>query len=200
MCGREGCWLITSEVFPEVKQSRYITNDLDFLILQIHEHKFMVTVNASSQGKFKESSTQATHLYDIISYTDALRHSLYPGDKVLAPRLPEGESFAPATVLEGHEDRSIQGEDLADCFCFEVSLFDFMEDHGMVSCKRNITPLLIHWNYVSDVKPSKLPTHTPIWFCLNSYSSCGHRMIHETALDWTFQTKSEINDCVSLEM
>ena len=48
-------------------------------------------------------------MYDIISHSDALRHSVLSGDKVLAPWQPEGEKYAPGVVIEGQERRGAQG-------------------------------------------------------------------------------------------
>ncbi len=74
------------------------------------DHKFLVEFGPCKHGKFRKTSYQETHLFDIVSYTDSLRHSIVVGDKVLAPWEPEGERYAPGTVIDGQEQRDARGE------------------------------------------------------------------------------------------
>ncbi|XP_074086367.1 uncharacterized protein C11orf16 homolog [Macrotis lagotis] len=57
---------------------------------------------------------------DVIQYSWALRHSLLPGDKVLAPWEPEQERYGPGTVVQGLETRDPQraseDEEITVCF------------------------------------------------------------------------------------
>ena len=76
---------------------------------QILSDKFLVAFGPCKHGKFKETVYQDTYVYDIIDYEDAKRHTILTGDKVLGPWEPEGERFAPGTVLEGHEKRQALG-------------------------------------------------------------------------------------------
>lgn len=63
----------------------------------------------TKHGKFKDMVYQETWVYDIISFEDAKRHAIIPGDKVLAPWEPEGEKFCSGTVITGQEKREAPG-------------------------------------------------------------------------------------------
>ncbi len=69
----------------------------------------MVEFEACKVGQFKKTSYQETFVYDIISLDDALRHSVLPGDKVLAPWEGEGEKYGPGVVVDGQEKRDAGG-------------------------------------------------------------------------------------------
>uniref|UniRef100_A0A6I8P9H7 DUF4537 domain-containing protein n=1 Tax=Ornithorhynchus anatinus TaxID=9258 RepID=A0A6I8P9H7_ORNAN len=57
-----------------------------------------------ASGK-EPSPPQSTALEDVIGLLEATRHSLLPGDKVLAPWEPEQKRFGPGTVVRGLETR-----------------------------------------------------------------------------------------------
>ncbi|XP_060597084.1 LOW QUALITY PROTEIN: uncharacterized protein LOC132751004 [Ruditapes philippinarum] len=76
---------------------------------QVLSDKFLVGFGPCKHGKFTETAYQDTHVFDIIDYDDARRHTILTGDKVLAPWEPEGERYGPGTVLEGHEKRQAEG-------------------------------------------------------------------------------------------
>ena len=78
--------------------------------LQILSEKFLVAFGPSKHGKFRETSYQDTHVYDIIDYDDAKMHTILTGDTVLAPWEPEGERYGPGIVIEGHEKRQAEGQ------------------------------------------------------------------------------------------
>lgn len=80
-----------------------------FVKSQILSDKFLVGFGPCKHGKYTETAYQDTHVYDIIDYEDAKRHTILTGDKVLAPWEPEGERYGPGTVLEGHEKRQAEG-------------------------------------------------------------------------------------------
>ena len=48
---------------------------------------------------------QETIVHDIIHLDDAYRHSIIPGDKVLAPAGLDIDKYLPGVVLEGVEKR-----------------------------------------------------------------------------------------------
>lgn len=48
---------------------------------------------------------QRTAKDDILEYVDGMKHSLLPGDKVLAPWEPDMARYGPGTVLAGIETR-----------------------------------------------------------------------------------------------
>lgn len=48
---------------------------------------------------------QKTVKDDILEYTNGMKHSLLPGDKVLAPWEPDMGRYGPGTVLAGIETR-----------------------------------------------------------------------------------------------
>ncbi|XP_056348840.1 uncharacterized protein C11orf16 homolog [Oenanthe melanoleuca] len=48
---------------------------------------------------------QKTAKDDILEYVNGMKHSLLPGDRVLAPWEPDGASYGPGTVLRGIETR-----------------------------------------------------------------------------------------------
>ena len=52
---------------------------------------------------------QETFVHDIISRDDALRHSVLPGDKVIAPMDAQGEKYGPGVVIDGQEKRESTG-------------------------------------------------------------------------------------------
>lgn len=70
-------------------------------------------------GKFTDTEYQETFVYDIVSYSDALRHPVIVDDHVLAPWEPAGERYAPAIVIGGHEKRMADGKNI---FEFSVLL------------------------------------------------------------------------------
>ena len=65
---------------------------------------FLVEFGPNKHGDYQDSQYQETQIYDIISWTDALRHPVVPGDRVLAPN-SKGK-YAPALVIEGMEHRT----------------------------------------------------------------------------------------------
>ena len=75
------CCLLNSvemiDVFPLWKNF----NEWIF-IFQILDHKFLVEFGPCKHGDYKKTTYQETFLFDIISYTDALRHAVMAGDKV----------------------------------------------------------------------------------------------------------------------
>ncbi|CAF2569114.1 unnamed protein product [Rotaria sp. Silwood2] len=68
-------------------------------------NQFMVEFGPRVSGAFSESDFQATYLFDIIHYTDALMHKIQTGDFVLAPDGQQGR-FVPGEVLDGFEKRA----------------------------------------------------------------------------------------------
>lgn len=48
---------------------------------------------------------QKTAKDDILEYVNGMKHSLLPGDRVLAPWEPDGARYGPGTVLRGIETR-----------------------------------------------------------------------------------------------
>lgn len=44
-------------------------------------------------------------MFDIVQTTDAIRHSVMKGDKVLAPTSQGSDVYAPGTVIDGQEGR-----------------------------------------------------------------------------------------------
>lgn len=76
---------------------------------QISSEKFLLGFGPCKHGKFTDVTYQDTHVYDIIDYEDAKRHTILTGDKVLAPWKPDSERFGPGTVIEGHEKRQAEG-------------------------------------------------------------------------------------------
>ncbi|XP_052811445.1 uncharacterized protein LOC128239049 isoform X2 [Mya arenaria] len=75
---------------------------------QIMSDKFLVGFGPCKHGKYTDTVYQDTHVYDIIDYEDARRHTILTGDRVLAPWEPEGERYGPGTVIEGHEKRNAE--------------------------------------------------------------------------------------------
>ena len=73
-------------------------------------NKFLVELGPCKHGKYRDTSYQETFVYDIVSYDDASRHAILPGDKVLAPWEPEGERYGPGVVIEGQEKRQAEGK------------------------------------------------------------------------------------------
>ncbi|KAH0620904.1 hypothetical protein JD844_021794 [Phrynosoma platyrhinos] len=53
----------------------------------------------------KDISVQETASSDILEYVTGMKHSILPGDKVLAPWEPEQKRYGPGTVLQGIETR-----------------------------------------------------------------------------------------------
>lgn len=78
---------------------------------QVLSEKFLVAFGPCKHGKYSETTYQDTHVFDIIDYDDAKRHTILTGDQVLAPWEPEGERYGPGTVIEGHEKRQADGPD-----------------------------------------------------------------------------------------
>ena len=74
------------------------------------DDKFLVELSPCKHGKFTNCEYQETFVYDIVSLADALRHPILVDDKVLAPWEPEGERYAPAIVIDGHEKRMTECE------------------------------------------------------------------------------------------
>ena len=87
--------------------------------LQIYEDQFLVEFLPCKHGEFRKASYQETFVYDIISLDDAHRHSILPGDKVLAPWEPESSRYGPGVVVEGQEKRLAEGLKtlLSSCAC-----------------------------------------------------------------------------------
>ncbi len=78
--------------------------------MQLYEDQFLVEFPSSKHGEFKKTSYQETFIFDIISFDDAQRHSILPGDKVLAPWEPESLRYGPGVVVDGQEKRLAEGE------------------------------------------------------------------------------------------
>lgn len=57
------------------------------------------------KGNYQETSYQETFVFDILQFTDSLRHSIMKGDKVLAPCEDNDDLYCPGTVIEGQEAR-----------------------------------------------------------------------------------------------
>ncbi|GFO27244.1 von Willebrand factor a domain-containing protein 3b [Plakobranchus ocellatus] len=71
--------------------------------------KFLIAFGPCKHGKYKETQYQDTHVFDIVDHSDAMRHTILTGDRVLAPWEPEGERYAPGIVLSGQEKRHAEG-------------------------------------------------------------------------------------------
>ncbi|XP_043827821.1 uncharacterized protein C11orf16 homolog isoform X2 [Dromiciops gliroides] len=71
-------------------------------------------------GPMSPGPLQRTSPEDIIQHSWALKHSLLPGDKVLAPWEPKQERYGPGTVVQGLETRDPQraSEDGEITVCF----------------------------------------------------------------------------------
>lgn len=70
---------------------------------------------------------QKTAKDDILEYVNRMKHSLLPGDKVLAPWEPNMARYGPGTVLTGIETRDpLQGKKGA-AFFFLVLLWNINE-------------------------------------------------------------------------
>lgn len=65
----------------------------------------MVEFGPRFNAGFSESDFQATYLFDIIHYTDAILHKIKIGDYVLAPDGHQGR-YVPGEVLDGFERRA----------------------------------------------------------------------------------------------
>ncbi|XP_007497132.2 uncharacterized protein C11orf16 homolog [Monodelphis domestica] len=84
--------------------------------------KLLVEFEAPHSTDPKDSAQllQSTVPEDVIQHSWALKHSLLPGDKVLAPWEPKQERFGPGTVVQGLEtrDRQRASEDEEITVCF----------------------------------------------------------------------------------
>jgi len=56
--------------------------------------------------KTRNFRMQETFYHDVIAFNDALRHSIFPQDKVLAPWEDKGKRFGPGKVIRGIEKRN----------------------------------------------------------------------------------------------
>ena len=72
--------------------------------------KFLIEFGPCRHGKFMETTYQETHIFDIISHVDALRHAISTGDRVIAPIQADGDKYAPGVVIRGQERRSAEGQ------------------------------------------------------------------------------------------
>lgn len=64
---------------------------------------------------------QKTGKDDIVEYVNGMKHSLLPGDKVLAPWEPDMARYGPGTVLTGIETRDpLRGKKDAALFFFTL--------------------------------------------------------------------------------
>ncbi|XP_070537442.1 uncharacterized protein [Ptychodera flava] len=86
--------------------------------------RFLVEFDEIPGGGKHQTRLQETAVFDIIAYDDALRHTVVPGDKVLAPWEKDGVRYGPGTVLEGVEGR-LAG-DAADSDFLVVNFFNGM--------------------------------------------------------------------------
>jgi hypothetical protein len=106
----------------------------------------MVEFGPRTAGGFSESDFQATYLFDIIHYTDALMHKIQTGDFVLAPDGQHGR-FVPGEVLDGFEKR-------ASC---ESNCHHILEYHIENSfLDKEIRPLVIHFANGKNVTLKRL--------------------------------------------
>ncbi|WAR08091.1 CK016-like protein, partial [Mya arenaria] len=110
---------------------------------QIMSDKFLVGFGPCKHGKYTDTVYQDTHVYDIIDYEDARRHTILTGDRVLAPWEPEGERYGPGTVIEGHEKRNAEGR-------YEVAITQGPDDKAITVSFTN-------------GKVSSVPVDTSIW-------------------------------------
>ena len=94
------------------------------MCFQVLNNKFLVEFGPLQHGKYKDTMYQETYVYDIVSHTDALRHAVVCGDRVLAPWKPDGERYGPGEVIEGQEARNTDGK--CCVFAFEDIMFDLM--------------------------------------------------------------------------
>uniref|UniRef100_A0A8D0CD62 DUF4537 domain-containing protein n=1 Tax=Salvator merianae TaxID=96440 RepID=A0A8D0CD62_SALMN len=70
------------------------------------ESKTVLVRFAKSFAEDEETTcTQRTACSDILEYVNGMRHSILPGDKVLAPWKPKTERYGPGTVILGLETR-----------------------------------------------------------------------------------------------
>lgn len=77
---------------------------------------------------------QKTAKDDILEYVNGMKHSLLPGDKVLAPWEPDMARYGPGTVLTGIETRDpLRGKKDAAAF-FLASLQNMSETVRINSC------------------------------------------------------------------
>ncbi|XP_077999860.1 uncharacterized protein LOC144452613 [Glandiceps talaboti] len=84
--------------------------------------KFLVEFDRHPDGGKHQSRLQESAIFDLIAYDDAIRHTIVPGDKVLAPWEKEGVRYGPGTVLEGVEGRA--AGDAADSDFIVVNFFN----------------------------------------------------------------------------
>ncbi|XP_052286789.1 uncharacterized protein LOC127882276 isoform X1 [Dreissena polymorpha] len=110
---------------------------------QILSDKFLVGFGPCKHGKYTDTIYQDTHVFDIIDYEDARRHTILTGDKVLAPWEPEGERYGPGTVIEGHEKRNAEG-------AYEVA----------ITCGPSDKEIAVSF---TNGKVSNVPLNTAIW-------------------------------------
>lgn len=90
-------------------------------IFQNFGKSFLVAFGPCKHGKYNQTEYQDVFVFDIVDYTDALRHAILTGDRVLAPWEPEGERFAPGIVIDGQENRQADGK-LYFFFLFYICL------------------------------------------------------------------------------
>ncbi|MGH0162424.1 UNVERIFIED_CONTAM: hypothetical protein FKN15_055394 [Acipenser sinensis] len=90
-CSRGSCHLIGFST-EDVKQGRRGVFLIDFVKPALKGGKYQVSV-------------QKTTIVDIIQYTEAHRHSIVPGDKVLAPWEADLTRYGPGSVISGIETR-----------------------------------------------------------------------------------------------
>ncbi|XP_072128685.1 uncharacterized protein C11orf16 homolog isoform X5 [Mobula birostris] len=76
-------------------------------IKQIRKGIFLIEFDKSrmDQDGNCQISVQETALYDIIQYNEGMRHSVVPGDYVLAPWESDGNRYGPGKVITGIETR-----------------------------------------------------------------------------------------------
>lgn len=70
------------------------------------ERTFLVKFAKPMAGDEEDTThVQKTASGDILEYVNGMRHSILPGDKVLAPWEPERKRYGPGTVIRGIETR-----------------------------------------------------------------------------------------------
>ncbi|XP_064627761.1 uncharacterized protein LOC135487663 [Lineus longissimus] len=87
---------------------------------QITSDLFIVSFGPSKNGDYESVEYQETKIYDIIHKVDALRHSIFRQDKVLAPCQEGSDQHYPGVVIEGQEFRDSKGgedQQLIVSFC-----------------------------------------------------------------------------------
>ncbi|XP_067902455.1 uncharacterized protein C11orf16 homolog isoform X2 [Heterodontus francisci] len=76
--------------------------------VEVRKGLFLIEFDKSTKDPSEKwkASVQKTALHDIIQYNEAMRHSVVPGDKVLAPWESDETRYGPGTVVFGIETRN----------------------------------------------------------------------------------------------